>query len=50
MTIKDIIIKYSDKLKDISDTPRLDTELLLQKTLGVDRLYILLNLNKELTE
>ncbi|AWH79148.1 peptide chain release factor N(5)-glutamine methyltransferase [Clostridioides difficile] len=50
MTIKDIIIKYSDKLKDISDTPRLDTELLLQKTLGVDRLYIHLNLNKELTE
>lgn len=31
MTIKDIIIKYSDKLKDISDTPRLDTELLLQE-------------------
>ncbi len=30
MTIKDIIIKYSDILKDISDTPRLDTELLLQ--------------------
>ncbi|PBI37543.1 peptide chain release factor N(5)-glutamine methyltransferase [Clostridioides difficile] len=50
MTIKDIIIKYSYKLKDISDTPRLDTELLLQKTLGVDRLYIHLNLNKELTE
>lgn len=50
MTIKDIIIKYSDILKDISDTPRLDTELLLQKTLGVDRLYIHLNLNKELTE
>lgn len=51
MTIKDIIIKYSDTFKDISDTPRLDTELLLQKALGnVDRLYIHLNLNKELTE
>lgn len=51
MTIKDIIIKYSEEFKDISDTPRLDTELLLQKVLGdVDRLYIHLNLNKELTE
>ncbi|MGX9758541.1 peptide chain release factor N(5)-glutamine methyltransferase [Clostridioides difficile] len=51
MTIKDIIIKYSEEFKDISDTPRLDTELLLQKALGdVDRLYIHLNLNKELTE
>ncbi|KPI47080.1 SAM-dependent methyltransferase [Clostridioides difficile] len=51
MTIKDIIIKYSDTFKDISDTPRLDTELLLQKALGdVDRLYIHLNLDKELTE
>ncbi|MCC0645896.1 MULTISPECIES: peptide chain release factor N(5)-glutamine methyltransferase [unclassified Clostridioides] len=51
MTIKDIIIKYSEEFKDISDTPRLDTELLLQKALGdVDRLYIHLNLNKELAE
>ncbi|NMS90486.1 peptide chain release factor N(5)-glutamine methyltransferase [Clostridioides difficile] len=51
MTIRDIIIKYSDTFKDISDTPRLDTELLLQKALGdVDRLYIHLNLNKELAE
>lgn len=51
MTIKDIIIKYSEEFKAISDTPRLDTELLLQKALGdVDRLYIHLNLNKELTE
>lgn len=51
MTIRDIIIKYSDTFKDISDTPRLDTELLLQKALGdVDRLYIHLNLNKELAQ
>lgn len=51
MTIKNIIIKYSDEFNDISDTPRLDTELLLQKVLGdVDRLYIHLNLNKELTK
>ncbi|MCC0638147.1 MULTISPECIES: peptide chain release factor N(5)-glutamine methyltransferase [unclassified Clostridioides] len=51
MTIKDIIIKYSEEFKGISDTPRLDTELLLQKALGdVDRLYIHLNLSKELTE
>lgn len=50
MTIRDIIIKYSKELEKISDTPRLDVELLLQKALGdVDRLYIHLNLNKELS-
>ena len=48
MTIR--IIKYSQELEKISDTPRLDVELFLQKALGgVDRIYIHLNLNKELT-
>ena len=51
MTIRDIIIKYSQELEKISDTPRLDVELFLQKALGdVDRNYIHLNLNKELTK
>lgn len=51
MTIRDIIIKYSKELEEISDTPRLDVELFLQKVLGgVDRIYIHLNLNKELTD
>ena len=51
MTIRDIIIKYSQELEKISDTPRLDVELFLQKALGdVDRIYIHLNLNKELTD
>ena len=51
MTIKDIIINYSKKLENISDTPRLDVEILLEKVLGgVDNLYIRLNLNKELTK
>lgn len=51
MTIKDIIIEYSQKLDHISDTPRLDVEILLEKALGdVDSLYIRLNLNKEVTE
>lgn len=51
MTIKDIIIKYSEELNKISDTPRLDVELLLAKAIGdVDRLYIHLNINKELTK
>lgn len=51
MTIKDIIIEYSQKLEHISDTPRLDVEILLEKALGdVDSLYIRLNLNKEVTE
>ncbi len=50
MTIRDIIIKYSQEISSISDTPRLDVELLLQKCLGdVDRIYIHMNLNKELT-
>lgn len=49
MTIREILIKYMEKLSDISDTPKLDTEILLQKALGnVDRLYIQLNLDKKL--
>ena len=51
MTIRDIIIKYSKELENISDTPRLDVEILLEKALGgVDSLYIRLNLDKELTK
>ena len=51
MTIKDIIIKYSAQLEKISSTPRLDVEVLLQKVLGdVDRLYILLNLDRILSD
>ena len=51
MTIKEIIIEYSSKLEEISSTPRLDVEILLQNSLGdVDRLYILLNLDKVLSE
>ena len=50
MTIRYIIIKYSQEQEKISDTPSLDVELFLQKALGgVDRIYIHLNLNKELT-
>ena len=50
MTIKDIIVKYSKELEEISPTPRLDVETLLQKVLGVDRLFILLNLERVLSE
>ncbi|MCU9807558.1 hypothetical protein LEQ06_04825 [Paraclostridium sp. AKS46] len=47
MTIREILIKYMEELSSISDTPKLDTEIILQKVLGdVDRLYIQLNLNK----
>lgn len=50
MTIREILIKYMEKLSSISDTPKLDTEILLQKALGdVDRLYIQLNLDKKLS-
>ena len=50
MTIRDIIIRYSKELEEISSTPRLDVETLLQKVLNVDRLYILLNLERSLSE
>ena len=50
MKIKDIIIKYSKELEKISDTPRLDVELTLQKILDVDRIYIHINLDKELED
>lgn len=51
MTIRDIIIKYSEELKEMSDTPRLDVEMILQKALAdVDRIYIHINLNKELSK
>ena len=49
MTIKELIIRYSKELELISSTPRLDVEILLQKVLDVDRLYILLNLEKTLS-
>ena len=51
MTIKEIIIKYCQELENISDTPRLDVEMLLKKALGdVDSIYIRINLDKSLTE
>ena len=51
MTIREILLKYSKQLEEISSTPRLDVEILLQKALGdVDRLYIHLNLEKFLSE
>lgn len=51
MTIKDIIITYSKELEQMSDTPRLDVEMILQKVLGdVDKIYIHLNLDKKLSE
>ena len=50
MTIKEIIIRYSKELEEMSPTPRLDVETLLQKVLDVDRLYILLNLDKSLSD
>lgn len=50
MTIKELITRYSKELESISSTPRLDVEILLQKVLDVDRLYILLNLEKTLSE
>lgn len=51
MTIKEIIIKYCQQLENISDTPRLDVELLLKKALGdVDSMYIRMNIDKALND
>ena len=51
MTIKEILIKYCKELENISDTPRLDVEMLLKKALGdVDSMYIRMYLDKQLTE
>ena len=51
MTIRDAIVKYSGKFSEISDTPRLDAELILLKALGKeDRLYLHINLNKNMSE
>lgn len=51
MTIRDIIIKYTDEFSEISDSPRLDIEVMLMKALGdVDKLYLHMNLNKEIDE
>lgn len=49
MIIRDLIKIYSDKLLDISDTARLDIEMLLCRALGdVDRIYIHMNIDAEL--
>lgn len=49
MIISDLIKIYSDKLVDISDTPRLDVDMMLCKALGnVDRIYIHMNIDREL--
>jgi len=49
MIIRDLIKIYSDKLVDISDTPRLDVDMMLCKALGdVDRIYIHMNIDREL--
>ncbi len=51
MTIKEILIKYCRELENISDTPRLDVEMLLKKALGdVDSMYIRMYLDKQLTD
>ena len=51
MTFREIFNTYMEELSHISDTPKLDIEILLSKALGdVDRLYIHLNLHKELTK
>lgn len=50
MKIREIITEYEDKFKQVSQSPRLDAELLLRRALkNVDRLYLLMNLDKEVS-
>lgn len=51
MKIRELISEYEYKFKDVSQSPRLDAELLLRRALkDVDRIYLLMNLDKEVSE
>lgn len=48
MKIRDIIIEYSERLEQISKTPRLDVEVLLMESLGYeDRADLVINIDEE---
>ena len=49
MIIKEALKLSSQKLKNISDTPDLDSEILLSHVLKLDRTFLLANLDKKLT-
>lgn len=49
MTIKSLLKLSSQKLKNTSDTPDLDSEILLSHVLKSDRAFLLSNLDKNLT-
>ncbi|NQV00169.1 MAG: peptide chain release factor N(5)-glutamine methyltransferase [Parcubacteria group bacterium] len=49
MTIKELLKSSSKKLKNISDTPDLDSEILLSHVLKKNRSFLLSNLDKEIT-
>lgn len=48
MVIKDILSIATDELKEISDTPALDSRILLEKACNCDRLFLIKNRDKPL--
>ena len=50
MVIKEALIYGTDMLKCVSDTPSLDSKILLEKACNCDRLFLLRNRDEELPE
>ncbi len=50
MVIKEALILGSSLLSDVSETPALDSKLLLEKVLSCDRLYLIKNRDEVLSE
>lgn len=50
MKIRDIIKNSMDQISGISSTPMLDSELMVAKALGRDRLYVIIHMDDELGE
>lgn len=51
LSIRDIIIEYTDKLENISSTPRLDIEILISKVLGYEnKIDLMMNYDRILTD
>ncbi len=50
MVIKEALIFGTDALRDISDTPGLDSKILLEKACNCDRLFLIRNRDEEVPE
>lgn len=51
MLVRDIILRYTEELNEISTTPRLDVEILIMKVLGYEnKIDLMMNYDKELND